>query len=43
MSIVESYETHSLYQIAVYTKSVIYLSLNMLIIPALSLGESSSS
>lgn len=36
-SLIESYETHSLYQKAVYMKSVIYLNLNMLIIPALTL------
>ena len=38
--ILESYETHSLYQEAVYTKSVIYLILNMLVIPALTLNGS---
>ena len=40
--ILESYETHSLYQEAVYTKSAIYLVLNMLIIPALTLNGSQS-
>ena len=35
----EKYETHSLYQIALYTKSVIYLLLNMLLIPALTLSN----
>ena len=38
--IFETYETHSLYQEAVYSKSVIYLILNMLIIPALTLNGS---
>lgn len=37
VSMIESYETHSLYQRAIYVKSVIYLSLNMVIIPALTL------
>ena len=41
--ILEYYETHSLYQEAVYTKSVIYLILNMLVIPALTLNGSASS
>ena len=40
--ILESYETHSLYQEAVYAKSVIYLILNMLVIPALTLNGSGS-
>ena len=35
----EAYETHSLYQEAVYVKSFIYLILNMLIIPALTLSN----
>lgn len=39
-SIAESYETHSLYQLSVYTKSVIYLNLNMFVIPALTLTNS---
>ena len=39
-SIIERYETHSLYQIAIYTRSLIYLNLNMLIIPALTLTNS---
>jgi hypothetical protein len=39
-SIVERHETHSLYQKAIYTKSIIYLNLNMLIIPALTLTNS---
>lgn len=38
--VLEAYETHSLYQEAVYTKSVIYLILNMLVIPALTLNGS---
>jgi len=38
----ESYETHSLYQRAIYIKSVIYLTLNMLIIPTLSLSQGSA-
>mmetsp|Transcript_1060 Transcript_1060/g.1619 ORF Transcript_1060/g.1619 Transcript_1060/m.1619 type:complete len:298 (-) Transcript_1060:988-1881(-) len=40
--IFETYETHSLYQEAVYSKSVIYLILNMLVIPALTLNGSAS-
>lgn len=39
-SLIERYETHSLYQKAVYSRSVIYLTLNMLIIPALTLTNS---
>lgn len=39
-SLVEKHETHSLYQKAIYTKSVIYLNLNMLVIPALTLTTS---
>ena len=39
----EAYETHSLYQEAVYVKSFIYLILNMLIIPALTLSNGSAS
>ena len=42
VSLIESYETHSLYQKAVYMKSVIYLNLNMLIIPALTLTQNSN-
>ena len=38
--VIEYYETHSLYQEAVYTKCVIYLILNMLVIPALTLNGS---
>ena len=34
----ETYETHSLYQGAVYNKSFLYLILNMLVIPALTLN-----
>ena len=41
--VIEYYETHSLYQHAVYTKSVIYLILNMLVIPALTLNGSAES
>ena len=37
---VERHETHSLYQLSVYAKSVIYLNLNMLIIPGLTLTTS---
>ena len=40
--LLEAYETHSLYQEAVYTKSVIYLILNMLVIPALTLNGTAS-
>ena len=40
--ILEKYETHSLYQEAVFKKSFIYLILNMLVIPALSLSGSTS-
>jgi hypothetical protein len=39
-SIAERHETHSLYQLSVYTKSAIYLNLNMLIIPGLTLTTS---
>jgi len=39
MCMLEIHETHSLYQEAVYTKSVIYLILNMLVIPALTLSH----
>ena len=39
-AIVERHETHSLYQLSVYAKSVIYLNLNMLIIPGLTLTTS---
>jgi hypothetical protein len=39
-SIAERHETHSLYQLSVYTKSVIYLNLNMLVIPGLTLTTS---
>lgn len=35
----ENYETHSLYQRAVFRKSIVYLSLNMLFIPALTLSS----
>jgi len=39
-ALVERHETHSLYQLSVYTKSAIYLNLNMLIIPGLTLTTS---
>lgn len=39
-ALVERHETHSLYQLSVYAKSVIYLNLNMLIIPGLTLTTS---
>jgi hypothetical protein len=39
-SLVERYEAHSLYQKAIYNRAVIYLNLNMLIIPALTLTNS---
>ena len=39
MSLAESQVTHSQYHKTVYIKSVIYLTLNMLVIPALCLGE----
>ena len=42
MCMLEIHETHSLYQEAVYTKSVIYLILNMLVIPALTLSNSAT-
>ena len=42
ISIFEAYETHSLYQNAVYSKSFIYLILNMLVIPALTLNGTAS-
>ena len=38
--ILEAYETHSLYQEAMLSKSFVYLVLNMLIIPALTLSSS---
>lgn len=38
----EKYETHSLYQRSLYIKSVIYLILNMLVIPALTLSNMAS-
>jgi hypothetical protein len=38
----EKYETHSLYQRAYFTKAVIYLLLNMLLIPALTLSNMAS-
>ena len=39
-ALVERHETHSLYQLSVYAKSIIYLNLNMLIIPGLTLTTS---
>jgi len=36
----EFQETHSLYQRSVFTKTLIYLTLNMLLIPALTLSNS---
>lgn len=39
-ALVERHETHSFYQLSVYAKSVIYLNLNMLIIPGLTLTTS---
>lgn len=36
-------ETHSLYQTSVYTKTLIYLTLNMLVIPALTLSNTTIS
>ena len=39
-ALLERHETHSLYQLSVYAKSVIYLNLNMLIIPGLTLTTS---
>ena len=41
--ILEAYETHSLYQEAMFSKSFVYLVLNMLIIPALTLSSSGAS
>jgi hypothetical protein len=41
-ALVERHETHSLYQLSVYAKSVVYLNLNMLIIPGLTMTTSSS-
>ena len=41
--LLEAYETHSLYQEAVFIKSFIYLILNMLVIPALTLNNGESS
>jgi hypothetical protein len=42
-SLLENYETHSLYQRAVFLKSLLYLTLNMLVIPALTLSNTSVS
>lgn len=38
-SILECHETHNMYQRAVYIKSVVYLGLNMMVAPALSLNH----
>lgn len=37
-SVIESYDSHSAYQVAVYTKTVIYMSLNMFVIPVLTIS-----
>jgi len=37
-SVIESYDSHSAYQIAVYVKTVVYMSLNMFIIPVLTIS-----
>jgi len=42
-SLLECHETHSLYQRAIYIKSVVYLGLNMMVVPALSLNSEKSS
>ena len=42
MCLAEHHETHSLYQRAVFRKSIVYLSLNMLFIPALTLSSQST-
>lgn len=39
----ECYETHSLYQRAIYIKSTVYLGLNMMVVPSLSLGNKEAS
>eukprot|EP00352_Strombidinopsis_acuminata_P000737 CAMPEP_0176344652 /NCGR_PEP_ID=MMETSP0126-20121128/4854_1 /TAXON_ID=141414 ORGANISM="Strombidinopsis acuminatum, Strain SPMC142" /NCGR_SAMPLE_ID=MMETSP0126 /ASSEMBLY_ACC=CAM_ASM_000229 /LENGTH=257 /DNA_ID=CAMNT_0017691207 /DNA_START=1055 /DNA_END=1828 /DNA_ORIENTATION=- len=41
-SIIECYETHSRYQVSIYYKCVIYLTLNMMVIPALTLNSPDS-
>ena len=41
VALVESHETHSLYQRAYYIKAVIFLIVNMLIIPAWTLSQTS--
>lgn len=38
-SMLESYSAHSFYQRAIFIKSVVYLSLNMMVVPALSLNS----
>lgn len=37
-SVIESFDSHSSYQIAVYVKTVIYMSLNMFVIPVLTIS-----
>jgi hypothetical protein len=39
ISKLEVYETHSLYQRAIYFKTVIYICLNMMVIPTLTLSQ----
>lgn len=39
-SVAETYDSHSKYQIAVYLKTVIYTTLNIFIIPVLTLASS---
>jgi hypothetical protein len=41
-SVIESYDSHSQYQSAVFLKTVIYMSLNMFIIPVLTLSSGGS-
>jgi len=40
--VIESYDSHSAYQMAVYFKTVIYMNLNMFIIPVLTLSSGGS-
>ena len=42
-SVYEKYDSHSQYQAAVYTKTVIYMSLNMFFIPVLTLSSGATS
>ncbi len=41
--VIESYDSHSQYQAAVYIKTVIYMMFNMFIIPVLTLSSGGAS